>query len=82
MTLESYWLENCLYYDSRVVIYEHKLFIRLTTVPNSPARNVSVQNLKFLQMDLSLSFSLSLNIDLEKVENIWAHERCYFKCSN
>ena len=25
-TLESYWLEKCLYYDSRVVIYEHKFF--------------------------------------------------------
>ena len=29
MTLESYWLEHCPYYDSRVVIYAHKMFIRL-----------------------------------------------------
>ena len=28
MTLESYGLENCLYYDCRVVIYERKMFSR------------------------------------------------------
>ena len=31
MTLESYWLENCPYYDPRVVIYACKMFIRLPT---------------------------------------------------
>ena len=30
-TLESYWLQNCTYYDSRVVIYDRKMFIRLDT---------------------------------------------------
>ena len=30
-TLESYWLENGPYYDSRVVIYAHKMFIRMAT---------------------------------------------------
>ena len=29
MTLESHWLENCIYYDSRVVIYERKMFCRI-----------------------------------------------------
>ena len=27
--LESHWLENCPYYNSRVVIYEHRPFIRM-----------------------------------------------------
>ena len=31
MTLELYWLEKCPYYDSRVVIYVRKMFIRLAT---------------------------------------------------
>ena len=31
MTLESYLTENTPYYDPRVVIYERKMFIRLTT---------------------------------------------------
>ena len=31
MTLESYWLENCPYYDSMVIIYAQKMFIRLAT---------------------------------------------------
>ena len=31
MTLESYWLENCPYYDPRVVIYDRKMFMRLAT---------------------------------------------------
>ena len=30
-TQESYWQENCSYYDSRVVIYTRKIFIRLAT---------------------------------------------------
>ena len=30
MTLESYWLENCPYYYSSVVINARKMFIRLT----------------------------------------------------
>ena len=29
MTLELYWLENCPYYDSRVIIYACIMFIRL-----------------------------------------------------
>ena len=29
--LESYWQENCPYYDSRVVIYARKMFIKLAT---------------------------------------------------
>ena len=29
MTLESYWLENRLYYDSRVVIYDIKMFYKI-----------------------------------------------------
>ena len=32
-TLESYWLENCLYYDSRVVTYEPKMFYRSKHCP-------------------------------------------------
>ena len=31
MTLESYLIENCPYYDFRVVIYADKMFIRLAT---------------------------------------------------
>ena len=31
MTLEAYWLENCPYYDSRVVINASKMFKRLAT---------------------------------------------------
>ena len=31
MTLVSCWLKNCPYYDSRVVIYAPKMFIRLAT---------------------------------------------------
>ena len=31
MTLESYWLQICPYYNSRVVIYDRKMFIRLAT---------------------------------------------------
>ena len=27
--LESYWLGNCLYYDSRVVFYERKLLYKI-----------------------------------------------------
>ena len=29
--LESYWLQICPYYDSRVVFYDCKMFIRLAT---------------------------------------------------
>ena len=29
--LESYWLQICPYYDSRVVNYERKMFTRLAT---------------------------------------------------
>ena len=32
--LESYWLQICPYYDSRVVIYYRKMFIRLATGNN------------------------------------------------
>ena len=31
MTLELYWLQICPYYDSRVVIYDRKMFIRMAT---------------------------------------------------
>ena len=31
MTLESYWLENYPYYDSRVIIFARTMFIRLAT---------------------------------------------------
>ena len=34
MTLELYWLENCPYCNSRVVIYACKMFIRLATAVN------------------------------------------------
>ena len=44
-TLESYWLENCLYFDSRVIIYEHKCFIGLT-----PGNFYSAGSFSMLQM--------------------------------
>ena len=31
MTLESYWLQICPYYEPSVVIYDRKMFIRLAT---------------------------------------------------
>ena len=31
MTPESHWLENSSHYDSRIIIYNHRGFIRLAT---------------------------------------------------
>ena len=45
-TLESYWLENFLYYDSGIVICYHRGFIRLTNALNlySYFRSLSSQS--------------------------------------
>ena len=38
------WLENCPYYDSRVVIYARKMFIRLAIGHNPKQENWAVFN--------------------------------------
>ena len=61
MTPKSYCLENCPYYNSRVVIYTRKMFIKLPT-------GLSLQQFicPFLCLSLTVSFNiyfyLSLNV--------------------
>ena len=58
MTVESYWLGNCLYYDCRVVIYERKLLKPVMTsgqsykhfmLVNYDSRGVATRELPILR---------------------------------
>ena len=73
--VESYWVQNCPYYDSRVEIYDHKIFIRLASVHSNMLRiigkwvgqikfntwRVSIQSIFFIQKGTAWRKLLKLN---------------------
>ena len=59
MTLELYWIQNCPYYNSRVVIYDRKMFIRLATgsvCRKKEGHNECKNSLNGKNLDLALIF--------------------------
>ena len=65
MTLELYWLENCLYYDSRVIIYERKMFYRIDNSINDQGYDrARLDRLKRLQQT-----------EIGKIREEWSKDR-------
>ena len=68
MTLESNWLDKCPYYNSRVLIYPRKMFIRLAT-----GQDVNVWPPHFLQIRVQLRWRLA---------SVQVTSCCILKCLN
>ena len=65
MTLQLSWLENSPYYDSRVIIYARKMFIRLATGSRPMLIFVYLKNGPF-QASSSFIFVLSIHLIVGK----------------